>query len=146
MAFFKELLMMRRFFSILFLLVLLAGCGPRNPLGRQAIAGRVTLDGEPLDQGTVGFSPTAAHGVTSGAMVQNGRFAISAQKGLPPGKYVVRINSAKAAMTKNPDAPPGAGIAPGIERIAPVYNDASTVTIDVVAGRPADFQFDAKSK
>src|SRR5690349_12411989 len=80
-----------RLVMIVILLAPLApGCAPANPLGRVAIAGKVTLDGQPVETGTIEFAP-AAGGVGSGAKIVSGSYAIEEQKGLPPGKYLVRI-------------------------------------------------------
>lgn len=132
-----------------FVLLLAVGCGQSNPLARQAVSGRVTFDGVPLDQGTISFSPETKGSVGGGATVKNGVYAIAAAQGLPPGKYTVRINSivpnaVKAKMSSVPtvDGPNG----PGIERIAAAYNMASKITVEVVAGRSSEFSFDAKSK
>ena len=133
-----------------FVLLLAVGCGQSNPLARQAVSGHVTFDGAPLDQGTISFSPEAKGSVGGGATVKNGVYAIPAVQGLPPGKYIVRINSivpntaGKAKMSSVPtvDGPNG----PGIERIAAAYNMASKITIEVVAGRSSEFSFEAKSK
>ena len=58
-----------------FLLVAaLLGCGPGNPLGRKALSGTVTLDGSPLDGGTIEFHPLEG-GVQSGGLIHAGRAA-----------------------------------------------------------------------
>ena len=76
----------------LFLLAATAGCG-----GAEAtVSGTVTLDGSPLEQGTVMFVPTqpgkaqAATGVISG-----GDYWVQVAKtgGLFPGEYRVRITA-----------------------------------------------------
>lgn len=132
------------------LLAVVFGCGQGNPLGRQAVNGQVTLDGAPLDQGTVSFSPESKGSVGGGATVKNGEFSIPAAQGLPPGKYVVRINStvrnpaAKAKLSSVPTPNDAAG--PGIERVAPAFNRASKILVEVVAGHSAEFSFAAKSK
>ena len=122
--------------SVVLLLAVVAGCGPSNPLGRQTVSGKVTLDGAPLDQGTIAFSPVSTtEGVSSGMVIKDGEYSIPTVRGLPPGKYLVRINSAAA----NPNAKsPSVGVAPGpgnwmgTERIAPQYNEQSQIVIEVV--------------
>jgi hypothetical protein len=39
----------------LLLLVVLAGCGSGNPLGREAVSGSITFGGNPLKQGKISF-------------------------------------------------------------------------------------------
>jgi hypothetical protein len=142
--------MQNRIISSIIILLLLVGCGSDNPLGRQAISGRVTFDGAALDQGTIEFSPASERGVTAGAAVRNGEYSIPALKGLPPGKYIVRINSVTSDSAHNTQASSELGMAVGaslgIERIAPAYNVASKITAEIVAGHAAEFNFDTKSK
>ena len=132
------------------LLVAMTGCGSDNPRNRQAISGRVTLDGVPLDQGTIGFSPESQDGIGSGTRIHDGVYSIATAKGLPPGKYIVRINSIM------PDPRNGKGVSsipggvnaglPGVERIAPAFNAQSSMTIEVVSRQKSEFNFDTKSK
>ncbi len=137
-------------FWALLTLVVVGGCGQGNPLGRQAISGHVTFDGAPLDQGTISFSPEAKGSVGGGATVKDGAFSIPAAQGLPPGKYIVRINStirnpaAKSQLSSVPTPNDPSG--PGIERIAPAFNRASKIVVEVAAGGSSEFSFDAKSK
>lgn len=143
---------MKRLISIVVLLAVTNGCGPNNPLGRLTVNGKVTLDGEPLDHGMIAFSPQTPGGVGSGAVVKNGAYAIPIENGLPPGKYLVRINSAALATTPalgptNGGPPgPGSAIAPGTERISPHYNTQSQILVEVVLGKTAQFDFETKSK
>lgn len=83
----------RAFYLILLPLLLASGCGESDPLNRQAVSGKITMDGEPLAEGTVEFTPVN-NGVPSGATVKDGVFTIPAEKGLPPGDYVVRVSAA----------------------------------------------------
>ena len=134
---------------LILLLPVIVGCGPGNPLGRQAVGGKVTLDGAPLDNGTISFSPESGAGVSSGTVVKDGRYSIDAAKGLPPGKYLVRIN---ATVLDSADPGRKTGVAslmqagmPGIERIAPTYNWQSKIVVEVVGGKQSKFDFDTKS-
>ena len=72
----------------------LIGC-QRNE--RRPLAGEVTLDGKPLAGATISFQPApGSTGGTSGALLDpEGRFSISAQQGLIPGKYAVTIQKWK---------------------------------------------------
>ena len=80
-------------YGAVFVVCMFAGCGPDNPLDRQAISGMVTFDGKPLPHGSISFEPSQSGGVTSGATVTNGQYDIVAHKGLPSGRYLVRINA-----------------------------------------------------
>jgi len=127
-------------------LVLLSfvGCGPRSD--RLAISGKVTLNGAPLDLGSIRFSSIKSEKLyASGAMVKDGEFHIPQSKGLPPGTYRVEINSpdTKAPLVvyrPAPGEPPAAPAAP--ERIPPEYNTNSKQTVEVSASKNNDFTFD----
>lgn len=72
-------------------LVLLLGCGQSQ---RLALTGVVTLDGQPLNEGSITFMPQS--GTTSpsaGANVTQGHFSVSAEKGVLPGKFRVEITA-----------------------------------------------------
>ncbi len=125
---------------------LLLGCGSKNPLNRQAVSGRITLDGVALDQGTIEFSPKQEGSTSSGALIANGSYEIEELKGLPPGEYLVRIFSAEAQEGPPPEEPPGPMTGPPPkERIPANYNVQSDVVVKVIDGEPAIFDFDIKS-
>ena len=129
------------------LLAALAGCGPGNPLGRKAISGKVTLDGKPLEQGNIAFQPLAAKGTSTGGVIASGSYSIKTDKGLPPGKYRVRINAAAAASPVDPNQPPGPAAAPAASPlIPPKYNTQSQLECEVTEARPNQFDFDLYSK
>lgn len=119
----------------------LTGCGPANPLAREAVSGSVTFNGEPLATGAIGFDPVDAGGVNSGATIDGGRYAIEEHRGLPPGKYRVRINSSKSDAAAIAKLPPGAPEPPGIELIPPEFNINSERIVEVNAGGRNQFDF-----
>ncbi len=128
----------------------LAGCGPGNPLGRKAISGRITLDGAPLEQGNIRFEPLdGKSGIASGAVIEDGRFAMAKLKGLPPGKYRVRIFSSEPApQVPGPEGElpaPGADL-PGRSLIPPEYNTASQIVHEVTADGGERFELDVQTK
>ena len=120
------------------------GCG-RNPLGRLAVSGNVTLNGQPLEQGNIAFEPTdRQNGVASGTNIKDGTFSVPTEKGLPPGTYVVRIYSAVHPKTgPAEDAAGGTGdIGPAVQIIPPEYNTRSEQTVEVTPEGPNEFTFD----
>jgi hypothetical protein len=123
--------------------VLVAGCGPANPQGRMAISGRVTLEGQPLDQGSIQFTALEGDsGIGSGGVIQNGSYSIETEKGLPPGKYRVRIFSGESAGAPADEMPGESSEAPR-ERIPAQYNTESTLEIEVAPGKTTfDFNLD----
>jgi len=121
--------------------LLLLGCGAKDPLGRQAVEGKVTFQGAPLDEGMIQFMPRAHSGnaLASGAPIAKGVYAIPRNRGLPPGEYQVMIFSAGAATANEQ---PGALATPKEERIPPEFNSNSKTTITIVAGDAEAFDFD----
>ena len=128
--------------------VMLSGCGHGNPLNRQAVSGNVSFDGTALDQGTIELSPRQQQGgVSSGARVWEGSYAIPTEQGLPPGKYLVRIFSAeKRDAPSSVGKPPGPGNPPGKERIPAQYNSQSQILVEVTADGHNKFDFDIRTR
>jgi len=106
------------------------------------VAGKVTLDGTPLDTGTISFDPVDGNGTKAGATVTNGEFAIPLEKGLPPGTYTVRLFS--AASGGPADTMPGEAPVQK-ERIPPAWNTSSKEEVVVKEGADNVFSFDVKS-
>jgi hypothetical protein len=139
-------------------LALLCGCGEDNPLGRKAISGKVTLDGTPLDQGSISFQPVQTPGVAAntaavntGAVIEKGQYSIPADQGLLPGTYRVVISSPEQSKIDTTDPneamkQAATGAAPPKERIPAEYNVNSNVTIEVKSDGKGTFDFDVKSK
>jgi hypothetical protein len=131
----------------LLLIFTFGGCGPRSD--RLAISGTVTLNGAPLDSGSIRFSSLPGEKMyATGAMVKDGAYKVPQPKGLPPGKYRVEINSPdlKAPLVATrpaPGEPVGPPTAP--ERIPAAYNMNSTQTVEVAIGKGNDFVFDITS-
>lgn len=128
---------------------LMVGCGG-NPLNRQAISGTVTLDGKPLDQGSIEFRPTQGKGVISGAVIHDGQYDIEAEKGLPPGEYRVMIFSAIAPAAPANGGPPGSEPIQGghlnLERIPPKFNVKTEQIVTVTDGGPNQFNYTIQAK
>ena len=118
-----------------------AGCGKDNPLGRRAISGSITLDGQPLSHGNIEFAPRNPAGVGSGVMITDGQYAITEQHGLPPGDYDVRIFSPNTDSPA-PEGPPGPLGPPAVEeRIPARYNAETELSVTVAADGPTVFDF-----
>lgn len=127
-------------------LVVAAGCGSENPLGRRPISGKVALQGQPVDYGSIQFIPLdLQHGVNSGAMINNGIYRITEEQGLPPGKYKVMISSPDRGKKEKYEGPPGDERTLAVERIPKKYNLETTLDIEVVKGRGnQEVDFDLK--
>jgi hypothetical protein len=69
-----------------------AGCGEASQ--RAAVKGKVTVDGAPLPTGVIEFLPVDKQsGQPGGAAIEAGQYAISADKGLLAGEYLVQIRA-----------------------------------------------------
>jgi len=95
--------------------------------------------------------------VAGGSTIAHGEYRLTAQQGLPPGKYYVQIFSPQATpapekASHSPGAPavtppnvPDGTLRLGIERIPSQYNSASKLTVEVTVSEPTTFDFDMKS-
>lgn len=124
---------------------ILSACGNDNPLGRQAIQGTVSLNGSPLDHGVIQFNPEGTEvKVSSGAVVDNGRFSIPQDKGLPPGKYKVMIFSPENQPEAIVDAPGDSGTPPK-DKIPAEYNVHSNLFVTVEPGGDNNFPIEIQA-
>jgi hypothetical protein len=127
--------------------IVLAGCGPHSD--RLPVSGKITLDGAPIDSGAIRFSSTGTQKMmSSGAAVNHGQYSIPAEKGLPPGTYLIAISapdtSGKMIAARAPDGRQ-VGLAPA-ERVPDEYNSDSKKTVEVVAAGDNHFDFDIVTK
>ena len=135
---------MRKFFPLLILVLVLAGCGESTG-GRVGVEGKVTFKGAPLDTGFVMFVPEAAGGAATQAstMIDKGEYRIPAPQGLFPGKYRVALSSGDGKTpAADPNAAPGpTGNFASKERIPAKYNTETTLSVEVKAGTKNSFDF-----
>lgn len=121
-----------------------SGCGQQDPLGRQAISGEVTLDGKPLEQGSITFLPEGKKDTSGGAAIAAGKYTIAREQGLAPGKYKVMISASKGGGAAGNEAP-GMPM-PVAELIPEEYNAKSDKIVDVTEKGPNTFKFDIATK
>jgi hypothetical protein len=127
---------------VLILLLIVSGLGCADPSGgREAVSGEIRFKGEPLDQGTIQFIPTAEQDTTSGGMIHEGRYAVEKVRGLKPGKYKVVISSGDPKESAPPGELPGAPFPVAKERIPTEYNRATKQEVEVKKGGPNKFDF-----
>lgn len=126
-------------------MLVISGCTQQEKVARQRIEGKVLLDGAPLDRGSVRFEPQGAKvGISAGAVIDNGRFAINVEKGLPTGQYKVAISSPEWGSTEakmpDPNTPPPR------ERIPAKYNTQTELAVDVDGAMVNEIVFELTSK
>lgn len=112
------------------LVVSMIGCG--GSIGRRAtltVKGKVTLDGKPIEGGTISFEPKDGKGGSVSASIMDGNYETRVE----PGVKVVRISYPKLVRTE--PAYPGSKDSPMIsittEVIPEKYNSASRLEKDL---------------
>jgi hypothetical protein len=128
----------------------MSGCGgaATDELPREAIRGEVLVDGTPVKSGVITFVPDSTSIPTQGGgPIIDGKFSVSKEQGLVPGKYRVVIDAPsddQLAATSGAGAGDGAPSLPGprpkrAARRAKPSNDFKTA--EVKAGGPNVFEF-----
>src|SRR5262245_6811494 len=70
------------------------GCSGGDNLNRQPVTGSVTLDGAPLEKGTIRFMPTTTEATTeTSTTISGGTYTFPKDSGPVPGEYKVSISS-----------------------------------------------------
>ncbi|HEX4414240.1 MAG TPA: hypothetical protein VH107_11470, partial [Lacipirellulaceae bacterium] len=87
-------------------LVFVAAC-KANSIPRVSVRGKVTYDGASVKRGLITFRPAAgSKGPSAGAAIDDGEFAISADKGPTAGPHDVEVKIASFAIdASKPDQP-----------------------------------------
>ncbi len=137
--------------GLAFSLIALLGCGgAADSLPRQAISGTVTLDGKPLEAGSITFDPAdpgQPDSVSGFAPIVEGSYSIPTASGLTPGSYRVSIMSSSEDAAPPPTEAPGAP--PKKPRKGPIpakYNTNSTLKAEVKASGTGPLDFALTSK
>lgn len=117
--------------------VAFVGCAPKD--GLTPVKGTVTLDGAPIEKGTINFAPKGGPGTATGAPIVDGKY----EARVSPGKMAVTIYAQKAEKIENPTQEQiERGITENLVDIIPAkYNRASTLEADIAEGQkdPVDF-------
>lgn len=123
---------------------LLLACPACNRTNSQSpIAGEVTLDGKPLEEGVIRFLPIdGAQGSIAAGEVRGGRFQIAGRAGPTIGWNRVEINGFRRTGRMIPAPFPQQGmIEERIEAVPPQFNAESTLKYEVKPGsNTADFE------
>ena len=134
------------YFASLFSVFVL-GCSADT--GHQgAIRGHVTLDGQPVEQGSILFMPIdGTSGVVVGGEIRNGQYSLTAAKGPAIGRNRVEIRVAQKTGKMIPKGLGGTGkmVEEQVEGVAPEYNVESKLVFEVKPGdNTADYEVASK--
>lgn len=119
------------------------GCGDSSGPERASVAGAVTLDGTPVEHGSISFIPNGQTvGPTAGAVIKKGRYSTAKATGPVLGSYRVEITAHRpgkmvdvAGIDNAATGPSAAGAVQEMEMYIPVhYNKESTLTATIKSG------------
>ncbi|QDU59489.1 hypothetical protein Pan216_03170 [Planctomycetes bacterium Pan216] len=132
--------------AVLLGLVPIVGCSG-NSEGRVAVSGKVTLDGQPLEQGVVRFNPVGG-GLVGEGEINGGSYSLGTSNGPTPGPKEVSIVSLVDTGKTQPDEFDPMKKVPLLEQIIPPrYNQATELKIDVgTSGGTFDFDLKKDAK
>lgn len=137
--------------AFLFLLTIsvYSGCGaPPNPDGREDVLGVIKLNGIPIeDGGTIYFEPVEGDswGGGRGPILKGGKFHLTQQDGIKPGKYIVRVDlqvlyDKDTDQMRTVETPDWRCYA--VQVIPDEFCKKSTIECDVLEGRRNTFNYD----
>jgi len=118
---------------------MLAGCGGSE---LATVSGTVTLDGQPLKEGSMRFVPADGKAPTEAAMIHDGKFTAQLQR----TNYKVEIHATKLVDSgvKLDEKGPGGGPT-AVELLPQRYNVQSELKL-TVTGPARDARFDLTSR
>jgi hypothetical protein len=136
-------------------LSLISGCGQENPDGRETITGTITLNGFPLTcSGGARIAFLPADGGTGGrpggaGSINNGKFSLTLQDAVKPGKYIVRIEATDLYNGQTGKSAAEEAIPEMMEVqvsiLPPEFNKDSKIEFEVVRGKTNVFDYDIKT-
>ena len=137
-----------RLIGSLLIALIATGCGgpASDGLPREAVSGKVTLDGKPLASGMISFDPdnTQPNPVAVGGAITGGAYSITREQGPTPGNY--RISIYGGAGETIPEGDPGMPPKPTKDPVPAKYNALSELKAEVKGGTANAFDFDLKSE
>ena len=125
----------------LLILALAAGCGSSDAA---TVEGTVTLDGQPLKEGTISFEPVdPTTGGTGGGVIKDGKFTAT---NVPVGEMKVRISAPKVVGKRKAYNTPDSPTVDITEELLPAkYNTSTELKIAVKKGGQKE-KFELSSK
>jgi hypothetical protein len=114
--------------ALALLLGMTAGCWSSRPV----VEGTVTLDGEPIEKGTIELLPSDGKGPTAGCGIEAGKYRMPAA---PGSRQVVIRASRKDGQMPDPMSPgSGAMVDRYVSYVPEKYNDKTELTVTIKPG------------
>lgn len=124
--------------------LLLAGCSKGySGDGRFPLSGKVTVDGQPVDFGSISFLPLEGQRV-SGGLITDGTYTVPDEQGANAGKYRIEIRWNKPTGKMVMDPVGEVMVEERREGVPAKYNTDSELTVEV-SPKQTTFDFDLKS-
>jgi hypothetical protein len=125
--------------GVLALLGLTAGCGGQP---KAKVSGTVTLDGQPIENGTIMFYPKSGKGQSAGGAITNGKYNVEASV----GEMSVAISASKVVgKQKMYDTPDSPVLDKVVEMLPAQYNTLTKLTATLKPGTNDNVNFDLTS-
>jgi len=123
------------------------GCGKKGPR-RAAVSGRVSIDGQAINEGVIQFLPIEGTiGPEAGGVISNGKYDIPRERGPVVGKNRVELRASAKTGRKiqDPTGRPGVQTDEYKELFPPTANANSSLTREITA-EPNKLDFDISTK
>ena len=114
--------------AVMLLCLTTAGCGSSKPI----VEGTVTLDGVPIEKGTIVLMPIDGKGQTAGCGIEAGKYRMQAS----PGTRQVLIHANRKDGTMPDPMSPGSGkmIDRYVNYVPEKYNEKTELTVTIKPG------------
>jgi hypothetical protein len=128
-------------------LAVASGCD-RGDASRGAVSGRVTLDGQPIAQGSILFTPLdGTQGAAVGGEIKDGLYRLAGAAGPAIGKNRVEVHAVRKTGKLIPKGLGGTGkmIEQQVEGVSARFNIDSKLQVEITPGEnTADFEVTSK--
>ena len=128
--------------------VALAAIGCGGAPEQTNVTGKITFDGQPVANGQIEFEPQGA-GRMAFAAIADGGYATAKDRGVQPGKYLVRITATRPTgkLAEQDAFTPDAASAAINEQFIPAkYNSSSNLSVEIAPGESMVQDFELTSK
>lgn len=115
----------------------LAGCGDGDGLPREAVAGKIAVDGEPIAKGAILFKGET---MDVGGLIRDGSYSIPKSEGPVPGSYQVMITEEPVAAVDPND--PTHTLPKKPSKLTPMYRKGMNLTAEIAKGQAEPVDFD----